>query len=97
MTNVLELRKPEPCEDIVATLRVIADEIESGEHEVAKWPATSAVLIFGHETQRPDGEDVVMRRTRWTTHGFGPRNDVFTLRGLIATVIGKGFDSGDEE
>jgi hypothetical protein len=93
--NVVKLHQPAPCEDIVAILRLIADEIESGEHSAAQWPATTAILILGHESQRTEG-DQLMHRCSWTTHGFGPRNDLFTVRGLLATIIGKGFDSGDD-
>jgi hypothetical protein len=97
MTSVVQLHKPPPCEDIVATLRLIADEMESGEHSAAKWPATTAVVIFGHETQRPEGENIMMSRSAWTTHGFGPRHDIFTVKGLLATILGQGFDSKDGE
>jgi hypothetical protein len=94
--SVVQLHKPAPCEDIVRTLRVIADEIESGEHPAAEWPATTAVLILGHESQRPEDESVMMSRSAWTTHGFGPRHDIFTVKGLLATVLGQGFESADD-
>jgi hypothetical protein len=93
--SVIQLHKAAPCDDIVRTLRVIADELESGEHNAAEWPATTAVLILAHESERPEGENVTMRRCQWTTHGFGPRNDLFSVRGILATVLGNGFDSDD--
>jgi hypothetical protein len=93
--KVVELRPKAPCEDIVATLRVIADDIEAGRHDAGSWPATTAILILGHASERPDGPDVTLAKYHWHTHGFGPRNDIFTCRGLLATVIGQGFDSDD--
>lgn len=93
--NVVELRPAAACADIVATLRRIADDIESGNHAASEWPATTAVLVLGHYSERPDGKDMTLTRHEWATHGFGPRNDVFTCRGLLATVIGQGFDSDD--
>jgi hypothetical protein len=95
MMNVVPLRQNAPCSDIVATLRLIADEIEQGKHCASQWPATTAVLVLGHQSERPEGPDVIMSRSNWTTHGFGPRHDVFTVRGLLATVLGNGFDSED--
>lgn len=95
--SVVELRPMAPCADVVATLRRIADDIESGSHDAADWPATTAVLILAHLSERPDGPDMTVGRYRWTTHGFGPKADAFTVKGVLASVLGGGFNSGDGE
>lgn len=83
--TVLTLHKPAPADDIVRTLRLIADDIEAGKVE---WPVTTAVLILGHTgVDRPEGDDERWQEMFWRTYGVGPRSDAFTVRGLLATAI----------
>ena len=92
--TVVQLHKAAPCEDLIETLRSIADDLEKGSGP--DWPVTTAVLVLGHSARKPAGEDEVMEETRWRTYGIGPRADVFTCRGLLASVIHRGFDSSDD-
>ena len=83
--TVLQLHKPAPCEEVVATLRRIADDIEAGEH--GDWPVTTAVVVIGHtDAETNDGENR-MQRAHWATYGAGPRADSFTVRGLLLTAV----------
>lgn len=91
--KIVPLRQPKGTDNVAATLRVIADEIDSGKY--SEWPITTAVLICGHESERPDGDGTVVR-TAWHTHGFGPRNGAFACRGLLASVLAGTFDSDPE-
>lgn len=91
--TVVQLHKSAPCEDVVATLRRIADDIENGEH--GDWPVSTAVVVIGHsDSEVNDGENRI-QRSYWRTFGAGPRADSFTVRGLLMTVISRW--SHDEE
>lgn len=87
--NIVALKRDIPASEVVATLRRIADDIEGGDPD---WPVTTAVLLLGHAYEKPDGAD---RITGWhlRTHGVGPRADVFTVRGMLASAL-SGF--GDD-
>jgi CobQ-like glutamine amidotransferase family enzyme len=81
MTNVIELKKPIVADDIIAGLRGLADRIESGEVE---GPITTAMVILGHTWETREGDDI--GHHGWTdSYAFGPRCDLFTCRGLIAS------------
>lgn len=83
--NIIRLHKPQPCADVVATLRRVADTIEAGEH--GDWPVTTAIVVLGHsDAEVPDGDDR-LQRNYWTTYGAGPRADSFTMRGLLSSVM----------
>lgn len=92
--SVVALRQEKPCAEVSATLRRIADEIETG---VIEWPVTTAVLVLAHRDEKPAGESTFVEHEQWRTYGFGPRCDTFTCRGVLATVIHRSFDSGDGE
>lgn len=85
--SVLQLHKPAPCEDVVSTLRRIADDIEAGKH--GDWPVTTAVVVLGHSDAETNDGDNRLQRSYWDTYGAGPRCDSFTVRGLLATVISR--------
>jgi hypothetical protein len=81
--SIVALHKPKPCEDVVATLRRIADDIENDE---VGWPVTTAVLVLGHtEAEVSVGGDLV-QENHWETFGAGPRCDAYTVRGLLLTA-----------
>lgn len=84
--SVIQLHKPAPCADVVATLRRIADDIEAGEH--GDWPVTTAIVLIGHsDSEVNDGENRI-QRSYWNTYGAGPRADIaFTVRGLLTTAL----------
>ena len=87
MSAVLQLHKPAPCEDVVSTLRRIADDIEAGDH--GDWPVSTAVVVLGHsDAEFNNGTDRI-QQSYWTTYGAGPRADSFTVRGLLSTVISR--------
>jgi hypothetical protein len=85
--NVLQLHKSVPADEVVGTLRRIADDIEGGSLE---WPVTTAVLICGHtdgEVTLSDGS--LAEESYWTTYVMGPRTSTFTVRGLVASAMRK--------
>lgn len=85
--TVVQLHKQSPCAEIPATLRRIADDIEAGDH--GDWPVTTAVLVLGHTDAEYLVDDERVQRNYWTTFGLGPRADIFTVRGLLATVLSR--------
>jgi hypothetical protein len=78
--KVVQLHTPYPAQDVVQTLRRIADDIEKGEHGIV----TTAAVCIGHTEERPAGNEREMRND-FTLFGMGPRADVFTIRGLLLT------------
>lgn len=83
--SVLALHKPAPCQDVVATLRRIADDIEGGE---LHYPVTTAVLIVGHaDAERPMPDGALAEQSYWTTYAMGPRTGTFTVCGLVASAM----------
>jgi hypothetical protein len=89
--SVVKLHQERPMTDVAATLRQIASDIESGEVE---GPITTAVLLLGHRGKdTPDDSGGYWEDVRWTTYGFGPRADSFSVRGLMATALNRwGFE-----
>jgi hypothetical protein len=88
MTNIVQLRQDRPCNDVAATLRRIADEVEAGEH--GDWPVTTCVVLLGHtDSEIPAGDGSYAQEMWWHTYGAGPRCDTFTVRGLIATALNR--------
>lgn len=81
MTNVVEIKKPWACEDIVAGLRGLADRLEAGEVDLS----TTCVVALGHTIDRREGDDI-LRGSKYSLFGFGPRCDTFTIRGLLLSV-----------
>lgn len=83
--EVLQLHKTPPAADVPATLRRLADSIEAGE---LSWPVTTAVIVLGHcDSEVPVGNGELRQEAFWSTYGAGPRTDVFTVRGLLASVV----------
>ena len=93
--TVLQLHKPIPADDVVGGLRGLADSIEKGEIE---WPVTTCVVCLGHtgSLSNPDTSGYVWQGVHWRTHGYGPRVDNFTVRGLLSTVIARWDDEGEQ-
>lgn len=89
--TVLQLHKASANNDVVATLRRIADDIEGGNLE---WPVTTAVLVVGHTDAEVPAGSSLMQSAYWTTYGMGPRCDTFTVRGLISSVLSH-WNGGD--
>ena len=84
MNSVVQLHQERPCNDVSATLRRIADKIEAGEH--GEWPVTTCIVLIGHtDSDIPMDKSVLCPRNHWSTYAAGPRADVFTVRGLLAT------------
>ena len=85
MENVVSLAAARPdFEDVVATLRSIADDLEKGEIEM---PVTTAVLLLGSTSQRKceQCEDFEVGSSH-IVYAMGPRTDPFTVRGLLTTA-----------
>lgn len=82
--NVVPLRPAKPCDDIAGSLRRLADDIEAD----SDHPITTCVVVMGHtdaETN-PDENGSCYASTYWRVHGYGPRTDTFTVRGLLASA-----------
>lgn len=89
--NVIRLHQDKPCQNVPATLRRIADEIEANEH--GDWPVTTCIVVLGHTDAEVPMEDGSLRQQNyWHTYGAGPRNDVFTVRGLMMTALNRWSD-----
>ena len=85
MNAVVQLHPGKPADDVCATLRRIADQIEGKE---IGWPVTTAVLILGHtDTETPVGNGDLSEQSYWTTFACGPRTSTFTVRGLVASAM----------
>lgn len=86
--NILRLHQSRPAaDDVVKALRNIADDIEAGNLE---FPATTAVLVIGHtDPEVPCGDGARGQDLYWATFGMGPRNDTFTVRGLLMTALNR--------
>lgn len=87
--SVIQLHQDKPVNDVAASLRRLADEIEAGDH--GDWPITTCVVLLGHtdSESRPDEEGWCWQRVHWDTRGYGTRTDNFTVRGLMATALQK--------
>ncbi len=94
MTNVVALHPGKPADDVPATLRRIADEIEG---DAIGWPVTTAIVILGHsDAEVPVGDGELAERSYWTTFAAGPRTSTFTVRGLVASAMRQwNFDDGE--
>lgn len=76
--NVVKLHQEKPCNDVAATLRRIADEIEAQ----TEWPVTTCVVLTGHTNSEVPGPDgTMMQENFWHTYGAGPRCDTYTAAG----------------
>jgi hypothetical protein len=82
--NIIKLHQARPAaDDVVKALRNIAD----GKLD---FPATTAVLVVGHtDPEVPCGEGDRGQNLYWSTFGMGPRNDTFTVRGLLMTALNR--------
>jgi hypothetical protein len=88
MADITPIKKPFAPDDIVATLRRVADELEAGDFGLM----TTCAIVLGHTTETP----AIEGRRRYDEldyhlFGAGPRSDLFTVRGLLVTAtIGMG-------
>jgi hypothetical protein len=86
--NVIQLHKPAIQEDIVRGLRNLADRLEQEGPATCDMPAVTTVcVVLGHSEAKPlpDGD---IARTSWSNiYTWGARNDPFTVRGLLMTVL----------
>lgn len=80
---VLQLHKTAPAEDIAATLRLIADGIEKGKYGLP----TTMVMVLGHTSQKVLEDGGVEDCVEHHTFSAGPRDDLFTVRGLLYTGL----------
>jgi hypothetical protein len=80
--DIAPIRKPFAAEEIPATLRTIADEVEAGKYGLM----TTCVVVLGHTDQRPGDDGWRLLRDRFRFFGAGPRTDLFTVRGLLLTA-----------
>jgi hypothetical protein len=92
MSNIVPIQKPFAPDDVPATLRRIADDIEKGEHGLM----TTCLVVLGHTGEGPVENGVKLQKERYELFGCGPRCDAFTVRGLLLTVATRELDGGDE-
>ncbi|HKR17669.1 hypothetical protein [Rhizorhapis sp.] len=83
--SVVQLHAGYAAQDIVRTLRLIADEIEAGEYGVI----TTVAICLGHTEEKPNGEGERIMKDTYELFGVGPRCDIFTVRGLLLTCATK--------
>jgi hypothetical protein len=83
--KLVELRPAKTTDNVAATLRTIADDIDAG----FDWPITTAVLVLSTESERPDGDDHHTVFTDWRTYSMGPRNGIIATRGVLSSALNK--------
>lgn len=81
--NVLQLHKPPPCQDMVAFLRGLANDIEKDKYGVV----TTVAVVIGHSSQKLLENGEVEHVEESHTFSAGPRDDLFTVRGLLYTGL----------
>jgi hypothetical protein len=82
MSNITPIRKPFAPDEIPATLRRIADDIEAGEFGLR----TTCVVVLGHTDERLMDNGDKLQSDDFDVFGAGPRCDTFTVRGLLLTA-----------
>ncbi len=83
--SILALHTPKPADNVVHGLRKLADMIEAGEFT---YPVTTCVAVIGHtDGETPIGDGRYAQESHWNVFGYGPRNDTFTVRGLLASAL----------
>jgi hypothetical protein len=92
VTNIVPIAKPFAPDDVPATLRRIANDIEQGEHGLM----TTCLVVLGHTADGPVQDGVKLQKERYELFGCGPRCDSFTVRGLLLTVATRELDGGNE-
>ena len=80
--KIVALRKSFAPDEIPATLRRIADDIEAGEFGLM----TTCLVVLGHTEDRIESSGDKMQRDVHELFGCGPRCDAFTVRGLLLTA-----------
>lgn len=80
--NVFKLHKSYSAQQVIPTLRTIIGQIERGDYGTV----TTACVCIGHtyEEEVP-GEPMRVMKSNFFTFAAGPRVDMFTVRGLLAT------------
>jgi len=73
------------AENVSATLRRIADQIEQGEY----GPIATAALCLGNTRSVPNNEGGERLSADHELFGLGPRCDIFSIRGLLLTAAMK--------
>jgi hypothetical protein len=87
VSNITPIKKPFAPDDIPATLRRIADRIESGEYGLR----TTCLVVLGHTEERVAENGDKMQSNDFELFGCGPRCDAFTTRGLLLTAATREF------
>ena len=84
--NIVAIKKPFAADDVVKGLRKIADEIEAGEYG---FPVTTCIVLIGNTYQTNRTAEGVSEMADSEYFALGPRTDLFTCRGLIATGLAR--------
>lgn len=87
----LASRRATPADDIPATLRQIADDIETGKVENMDI-VTTCVVILGHTRDETDRDGTTLHWFDRELFACGPRRDAFTVAGLMSMALAKHND-----
>lgn len=86
--KILTLHKTPEQTDIIRGLRALADRLEQEGAEAYDMPlVTTCVCVLGHTTKELLANGEIVHETWSEVFGWGPRNDAFSVRGLLATAI----------
>lgn len=98
--KVIPITPRNRSENIYKTLRKIAKDLKNDEFGLI----TSAILVLGHtrDVLKPDAEDkdnsIILTNEKLHVFMMGPKQDIFTARGLLASGLNKimGFEEEPE-
>ena len=65
-------------------LRLIADDIEHGEYD---FPISTCVVLLAHADNEHEQDGIMVEPYYYESHACGPRADVFTVRGVVSTIL----------
>ena len=91
--EIAPIQKPFAADEIPATLRRLADQVEAGKHGLK----TTCVVVLGHTESRPLDDGDRLQSDTFRIFGCGPRCDAFTVRGLLLTAATRPIPVDDDE
>lgn len=87
MTQPIQLHRALPQDDIVGGLRNLADQIEQG--DVSMDVISTVVVALGHSRVTPIEGGELAHDAEYDMYSWGPRKDMFTIRGLLTTICNR--------
>jgi hypothetical protein len=86
--QLVQLHRSAPQDDIVGGLRNLADQIEAGQVE-GMDVITTVVVALGHTCAKPIENGLIEHAVDYEMFSWGPRKDLFTVRGLLASICNR--------